>query len=110
MLPAGKSILIARKDPAWSIWLAHGWAQRPVDAEQLYDVIFDPNEAHGRVGAPGAASALADMRGRLQRWMEATEDPLLTGAVPAPTGGKVNDKRGASPRDEPRVVGSTTQA
>ncbi len=31
--------------PSKSLWLEHGWRERPVAAEQLYDLMFDPNEA-----------------------------------------------------------------
>jgi len=39
------------------------------------------------------------MRGRLDRWMERTDDPLLRGDVPAPSGAQVNDPLGLSPRE-----------
>ena len=37
------------------------------------------------------------MRGRLAAWMRQTDDPLLDGDVPAPTGAKVNDPDSYSP-------------
>lgn len=89
---------------AKSVWLEHGWAQRRIDRERLYDLVFDPNEAHNLATDAGYAETLADMKARLQRWMVATEDPLLNGPVAAPSGVKINDKRGASPRDEPQEV------
>jgi hypothetical protein len=57
----------------------------------LYDLMFDPNEAHNLVANPQYAAVLADMRGRLQRWMIETHDPLLVGAVPLPAGAQTND-------------------
>ncbi len=89
---------------AKAVWLEHGWGQRPKQMERLYDLIFDPNETQNLAADPAHAEVLAMMRGRLQRWMEATEDPLLVGEVKAPRGARINDKRGASPRDEPHVV------
>jgi hypothetical protein len=62
-----------------------------VEGEELYDLIFDPNEAHNIAGYPAAADALEDMRRRLAAWMERTDDPLLAGDVPAPEGARVND-------------------
>ncbi|HIG18175.1 MAG TPA: sulfatase [Candidatus Handelsmanbacteria bacterium] len=89
---------------AKSVWLEHGWAQRPVAAERLYDVIFDPNESCNFAADPGHAMVLEEMRVRLHRWMEATDDPLLEGPVAAPKGARINDKHGGSPRDAPGVV------
>ncbi|HCL27278.1 MAG TPA: sulfatase, partial [Candidatus Latescibacteria bacterium] len=89
---------------AKSVWLEHDWAQRPVAAERLYDVIFDPNESCNLAADPGHAMVLEEMRVRLHRWMEATDDPLLEGPVAAPKGARINDKHGGSPRDAPGVV------
>lgn len=85
-------------------WMVHGWAERPIDRERLYDTVFDPNETDNLAGDPAHADVLQDLRARLQRWMEATRDPLLLGPVPAPAGAKINDKHGGSPNDEPRRV------
>jgi N-sulfoglucosamine sulfohydrolase len=85
------------------IWLKYGWKDRLVEEEQLYDLIFDPNETRNVASDPGSRAALTDMRARLDRWMQATHDPLLTNAVvPAPPGAVVNDVDGISPRDRPR--------
>ena len=81
------------------LWLQHGWRDRGLASEQLYDLIFDPNEAHNLAGDPAWASELGEMRARLERWMERTNDPLLQGPVPAPRGARVNDPGGLSPRE-----------
>ncbi len=86
------------------VWLAHGWADRDVAAEQLYDLVFDPNEAHNLADDPAAAGALDEMRERMDRWMQSTDDPLLGGPVPAPPGAKVNDPDGRSPSEPPHLV------
>lgn len=63
-----------------------GW-DRPQVAEELYDLIFDPQEACNRASDPACAATLADLRGRLKAWMEKTGDPLLTGRIePWPDG------------------------
>jgi arylsulfatase A-like enzyme len=67
-------------------WLEHGWADRPVPREELYDLIFDPNEANNVAGDPSLNDVLAEMRGRLEAWMQETEDPLLQGPIPRPEG------------------------
>jgi len=82
-----------------TLWLEHGWRERPVAPEQLYDLMFDPHEAHNLVDAPRYADALADLRGRLDRWMQQTDDPLLKGDVPALEGAKVNNPDGISPQE-----------
>ncbi len=93
-------------DDGWSksLWLRHGWRERPVAEEQLFDLVFDPNEAHNVCGDPAYADALTEMRGRLERWMIQTDDPLLRGPVPAPLGARVNDPDGISPQEPTREM------
>ena len=87
------------------VWMAHGWGERPVPRERLFDLVFDPNETNDLAADPAHRKVLEEMRGRLQGWMERTDDPLLRGdEVPAPKGAKVNAMGGLSPRDEPQVV------
>jgi hypothetical protein len=76
-----------------------------VDTEQLYDLMFDPNEIRNVAADPSASAVLKEMRGRLDRWMRATGDPLLKGPVKAPKGATANDPDGVSPHEQPRVVG-----
>ncbi len=73
------------------LWIEHGWPERRLAQEELYDLIFDPNEANNLAADPAAASVLSEMRGRLERWMTATDDPLLRGPIPAPRGAVVSD-------------------
>ena len=85
------------------IWLNYGWRQRPVDAEQLYDLVFDPNETRNVAADAESREALEDMRARLDRWMRSTGDPLLKGGVvKAPAGAVVNDVDGISPKEPVR--------
>jgi N-sulfoglucosamine sulfohydrolase len=90
--------------PSKDVWLEHGWRERAPAREQLYDLVFDPNESHNLAGDPAMVEVLAEMRGRLERWMRATDDPLLRGPVPAPPGVQVNDPDGLSPREPTRSV------
>lgn len=77
--------------PSKSQWHDLGWGERPIDAEMLYDLMFDPNEAHNLIDNPLYAPVAADLRARLERWMHATHDPLLQGPVPLPEGAQAND-------------------
>ena len=88
-----------------SLWMEHGWADIPPDEEALYDLIFDPHEAHNLIGEPRVADVLADLRARLDTWMRETDDPLLRGPIPASEGAVVNDVDSISPGDRPQPVG-----
>lgn len=90
--------------PSKDLLLAHGWAERSIPTEQLYDLIFDPNEAHNLVNEPAVASVLAELRERLQTWMHETQDPLLDGPVPAPSGAELNSRDQLSPLDPTTIV------
>jgi len=72
-------------------WIEHGWRERVVAEEQLYDLIFDPNETHNVAGDPAMKSVLDDMRIRLERHMKATNDPLSSGYIAAPQGAIMTD-------------------
>jgi len=90
--------------PSKDVWLEHDWARHAPAAEQLYDLTFDPNQAHNLASDSGMAGVLADMREKLARWMRDTDDPLLRGPVPAPAGARANDPDGLSPREPPLLV------
>ena len=78
--------------------LAHGWGERPQEAEYLFDLAFDPNEGGNVAADPAYGEVLAEMRGRLERRMRATRDPLLEGAVQPWEGMVVNRPDAPSPR------------
>jgi len=90
--------------PSKDVWMRRGWKERPIELEQLYNLVFDPNEAHNLIGDPAAGQVLDEMRGRLDRWMHATNDPLLHGPVQAPSEARVNDPDGISPREPTLAV------
>jgi N-sulfoglucosamine sulfohydrolase len=93
--------------PSKDLLLQHGLAEMPRPREELYDLLFDPNEAHNLVGDPDHADVATELRDRLERWMVETGDPLLDGAVPAPEGSEVNDPDCVSAAEAP---GSDTGA
>jgi N-sulfoglucosamine sulfohydrolase len=76
--------------PSKDLLLRNGWAERVIPKEQLYDLVFDPNEANNLLEDPTYAGVLADLRGRLEAWMVDTDDPLLAGHVDPPPGVDIN--------------------
>jgi N-sulfoglucosamine sulfohydrolase len=76
--------------PSKDVWLESGWLERPIAADQLYDLVQDPNELVNLAGDPRCAEVLADLRARLEQWMRETNDPLLDGPVPPPAGAEYN--------------------
>jgi arylsulfatase A-like enzyme len=76
--------------PSKDLLLRGGWAERVIAKEQLYDLLFDPNEANNLLEDPNYAAVLADLRERLEAWMRDTEDPLLAGHVDPPAGVEIN--------------------
>lgn len=76
-----------------------GLGEHQIPRESLYDLTFDPNEQHNLLFGPAMPPVLAEMRGRLDRWMRDTKDPLLSGPVKAPHGAEVNDPAGISPKE-----------
>jgi N-sulfoglucosamine sulfohydrolase len=76
--------------PSKDLLIANGWAGREIPKEQLYDLVFDPNEADNLVEDARYADAARDLRDRLDEWMRDTEDPLLAGHVDPPPGVEIN--------------------
>ena len=87
--------------PSKDLLVEAGLGRRPRPRERLHDLVFDPMEAHDLAGDPEYADVLADLRARLEAWMEATDDPLLAGPVPAPEGAEINDPSGRSAAESP---------
>ena len=85
-------------------WLQNGWAQQQVASEELYDLVFDPNERNNLAASPLHREALADMQKRLDAWMHSTNDPLLQGPVKAPSGATFNDPNQLSPKEPTESV------
>lgn len=87
-----------------SLWLEYGWKNMVLPEESLYDLIFDPSERNNLAADPASKAVLTEMRGRLDRWMHRTSDPLLDGPVPAPHGAQVNNPDGVSPKEKTDIV------
>ncbi len=81
-------------------WIANGWRTNPLEHdEELYDLVFDPTERNNLADAPEHGETLREMQDRLQRWMVATQDPLLHGPVSLPAGGRAVDPNALSPAE-----------
>lgn len=81
------------------VWLKAGWKDHAPEAEQLYDLVFDPEERRNLVSDPSHKTTLDEMRKRLDDHMKRTDDPLLNGPVPAPRGASINDPDQLSPNE-----------
>jgi N-sulfoglucosamine sulfohydrolase len=85
--------------PTKDLFIENGWSQRPVPREALYDLLFDPAEAHNLAEEqPDVRDAL---RERLEDWMRETDDPLLDGDVPPPPGAVISDPDARSAAELP---------
>ncbi|MCD6405475.1 MAG: sulfatase [Planctomycetes bacterium] len=78
------------RSPSKTLWIENGWGDRPVAEEYLFDLLFDPNEAHNIAGEERSIPVLEDMRRRLDDWMQRTDDPIVAGPVPLVEGGRTN--------------------
>lgn len=83
--------------PSKSYWVANGWAGQILAPEELYDLIFDPNERNNLAVDSSHQSTLEEMKQRLDAWMRSTDDPLLRGPVAVPPGAIVTDPNAISP-------------
>jgi arylsulfatase A-like enzyme len=76
-------------------WLEHGFGERELPPESLFDLMLDPNEARNMAGDPKYAGIKQELAARLRDWMETTDDPLLNGSVSGrarPPGARVGRK------------------
>lgn len=55
----------------------------------LFDLQTDPLERNNLVGDPKFEPVLNELRATLDRWMEATDDPIRLGHVRPPKGARV---------------------
>jgi N-sulfoglucosamine sulfohydrolase len=90
--------------PSKELLLRYGWAERRVPFEQLYDLVYDPNESANLADDPGCAKVLGSLQASLRRWMETTEDPLLLGDPAPPSGAEINDPGQLSASEPVTVV------
>ncbi len=91
--------------PSKDLLLRYGWAERQIAFEQLYDLVFDPNEAANLAADPAYAGPLAELRGRLDGWMHETDDPLRYGDPIPPAGAEINQPDQLSASDPLTRIG-----
>ncbi|MBV9231469.1 MAG: sulfatase, partial [Chloroflexi bacterium] len=94
---SGPVLVNCDDSPSKDLLIQYGWKDRPIPPEQLYDLVFDPNEACNIANDPAMAAVLEEMRARLDDWMRSTNDPLLQGSVAAPPGARLNGQEQISP-------------
>jgi len=82
-----------------TLWVENGWAKQIVPREELYNLIFDPNEQNNLIADSSSRSTLEQLRKRMDEWMITTNDPLLHGPVKAPSGARVTPMDAVSPND-----------
>ena len=106
----GRVLVNLDDSPTKDVVVAAGWRDVVPPAEAIYDVRLDPAEGTNRVDDPALAGVLAELRARLNEWMEKTEDPLLHGPVPPAEGTAYNtvDQVSASEPTTPPTARSTT--
>lgn len=90
--------------PSKEVWTRAGWAGQRTSAERLYDLTFDPQESRNLADGTAQRDVLEDMRGRLERWMRATRDPLLAGPVPPPPGARVGNPDAVTVEESDRAT------
>jgi len=96
----GKPLLANCDDgPSKDILLRYGWSDQDTATEQLYDLVFDPQERHNLIWDDRYRETKSEMGKRLEDWMKETADPLLQGPVPVPEGAKVSPPDLVSPRN-----------
>ena len=84
-----------------TLLLDAGLRDQPRWQEGLFDLKLDPNECRNVAHEPRVAEVLTEMRGRLRRWMETTDDPILQGPVIPPIGAQYNDPDAITWKEEP---------
>ena len=78
-------------DPATGLLTTSTEGNPPLDeGTSIYDLYADPMEKQNVAARPEYAQVREQMASSLLEWMQQTEDPLLSGAVEAPVGARVN--------------------
>ena len=84
-----------------SLLMEAEWGARDTPTEELYDLIYDPQEVHNLAADPAYAAVREDMAQRLEQWLEKTNDPIRHGAIPLPAGAQCNTRESLHPGEGP---------
>jgi len=90
--------------PSKDEWLKAGYGNIVLPREELYDLILDPNEMNNLIDNPQYLSVAEEMRIRLKKYMERTNDPLQKGFIEAPKGAILNKPDAVSPNEPTETV------
>jgi arylsulfatase A-like enzyme len=86
------------------LMLERGWGDREIAPVQLYDLVYDPNEACNLADRPQHVHTIRNLDARLTAWMERTGDPLRDGPV------ELGPENGMWPIDIVNIGDEGTQA
>ena len=81
-------------------WLDNGWKDITLPDEELYSLVFDPNERNNLVIDISKKDILNQMRSRLDKIMKETNDPMQQGFIVAPPDAVLNDPNDISPKNK----------
>jgi N-sulfoglucosamine sulfohydrolase len=81
-------------------WIDNGWKELQLPKEELYDLVFDPNERNNLVTDTSKIEILNQMRTSLDKIMKTTNDPMQNGYITAPPDAVLNDPNDLSPGDK----------
>ena len=62
-----------------TLWADKGWLDQHLVQEELYDLMFDPNETNNIIDNPELADTVKDLKLRMEKWMRETNDSALDG-------------------------------
>jgi N-sulfoglucosamine sulfohydrolase len=79
-------------------WLDNGWKDLVQHQEELYDLVFDPNEKNNLIGDPSKRDIEKEMVVRLEKLMKDSGDPMIKGYITAPPDAILNPSDDLSPK------------
>jgi N-sulfoglucosamine sulfohydrolase len=70
-------------------WYDAGWAELKQNKEMLFDLMFDPNETNNLIDKQEYSDIVQQLKDKLKKWMERTDDPFLKTDVLQPVDPKL---------------------